>query len=322
MNITYLTSDVGLMGKYRDDNMVNSWGMIYDKRTQSYWIVNNGTSTLSVLDCKGRTVVSPVKVAGNNPTDITINISCGFMIGNEDEKCCKKYPSSLIIVNEDGTISGYNPKVNDTSTITMFSSSNMSFKGCDIGFVRGIATLYTADFASSTIIPFDQCMQVGACFTDRALTKIGYAPFGVKVIEQQLYVSFAKRGEISESVSNDELKIVDIPDVSGAGNGFIDVFSLESHCLLRRIVNRGYLNSPWSMIYDCGYLYVGNNGDGKILKYDLNGRFIDFVKGDSNDPLEIDGLWAIVACGSKIYFAAGINDENNGVFGLISKCTK
>src|SRR5579863_8620924 len=98
MNVTYLTSDVGFMGKYRDDNMVNPWGFIYDKNSQAYFIVNNGSNTISVLDCKGRTVIPAIKVVGNNPTDITINISCGFNISNPEDTCGKKLPASLIIV--------------------------------------------------------------------------------------------------------------------------------------------------------------------------------------------------------------------------------
>ena len=321
MSVSYLASNVGLMGKYRNDNMINSWGMIYDKCTQSYWIVNNGSNTLSVLDCKGRTVMNPITVVGNGPTDIVANISCGFNIRDVDDKCSKKLPALIIVVNEDGTISGYNPKVNDTTTIQLFSNNLMVFKGCTIGFERGIATLYVADFAGGSVIPFDQCMQPKPCFTDKALAKIGYSPFNVRVIEQQLYVAFAKRGQITESESpSGGLQITHLDDVSGIGNGFIDVFSLDG-CLLRRLVNRGYLNSPWAMVYDCGYLYVANNGDGKIIRYDLAGKFLGTVK-DHGDAVVLDGLWAILPVKQGFYFAAGMNSETIGAFGVINRCSE
>lgn len=317
MNVTFLTSDVGLMSKYRDDNLVNSWGMIYDKCTQAYFIVNNGSNTISVLDCKGRTIVTPIKVAGNNPTDIAINISCGFNISNPEDTCSKKLPASLIIVNEDGTISGYNPKVDDLVTIRLYNNPVMVFKGCDIGFDKGVATLYTADFAGGNIVPFNQCMEAQPCFTDRALAKIGYSPFNVRVIEQQLYVAFAKRGEITETVGSGDIKSTSVDDVPGLGNGFIDVFNLKG-CLLRRLINRGYLNSPWAMVYDCGYLYVANNGDGKIVRYDLNGKFMGVIK-DNDDAVTVDGIWNIIPYKKGFYFAAGINSEKNGAFGIISR---
>lgn len=320
MSVNYLASNVGLMGKYRNDNMINSWGMIYDKCTQSYWIVNNGSSTLSVLDCKGRTVMNPIKIVGTGPTDIVSNISCGFNIRDTDDKCSKKLPSLLIIVNEDGTISGYNPKVNDSTTIQLFNDPLMVLKGCTIGFERGIATLYVADFAGGHIITFDQCMEQRSCFTDKSLVKIGYAPFNVKVIEQQLYVAFAKKGSINEEVVSGDLRVTSLDDVPGIGNGFVDVFTLDG-CLSHRIINRDNLNSPWAMVYNCGYLYIANNGDGKIVRYTMDGKFVDIVKTKNGvDPIVIDGIWGLIPVKQGFYFAAGMNSETIGAFGIIDKC--
>ena len=107
---------------------------------------------------------------------------------------------------------------------------------------------------------------------------------------------------------------------------------------MRRVASRGHLNSPWGLAVGPGTfgefgetLLVGNFGDGRIHSYRFvppEGRFV--FEGTLRDrhgaPLEIDGLWSIApgndgAAGSShdLYFTAGPNDEENGLFGLIRR---
>lgn len=74
-----------------------------------------------------------------------------------------------------------------------------------------------------------------------------------------------------------------------------------------------------------GSLLVGNFGDGRINAY---ARFHDIplgsLLGADRKPIEIDGLWGI-AFGNgfadqpvdTLFFAAGPNDEANGLYGRI-----
>ena len=75
-----------------------------------------------------------------------------------------------------------------------------------------------------------------------------------------------------------------------------------------------------------GDLLVGNFGDGRITIYDPNthlshGQVLDA----SNNPLAIDGLWAIspgngldAGNSNLLYFTAGPNEESHGLFGVLT----
>jgi uncharacterized protein (TIGR03118 family) len=73
-------------------------------------------------------------------------------------------------------------------------------------------------------------------------------------------------------------------------------------------------------------LLVGNFGDGTINAYDLkNGTPLGQLRTPDNKTLQIDGLWGI-AFGNGVlsqptdvlFFAAGPNDESNGLYGFIA----
>ncbi|HZG23744.1 MAG TPA: hypothetical protein VEZ17_04145, partial [Chitinophagaceae bacterium] len=72
-------------------------------------------------------------------------------------------------------------------------------------------------------------------------------------------------------------------------------------------------------------ILVGNFGDGRINAYTPNGKFIDQLRVNNN-ILAIDGLWEISFPPStstidpnRLYFAAGPNDERDGLFGYLLK---
>ena len=60
-----------------------------------------------------------------------------------------------------------------------------------------------------------------------------------------------------------------------------------------------------------GALLVGNFGDGHINAYDPNtGAFLGTLLDTSNNPLFIDGLWALVFDSTgTLYFSSGPNSE-------------
>ncbi len=118
--------------------------------------------------------------------------------------------------------------------------------------------------------------------------------------------------------------------MAGQGHGFVDVFDTDGH-LLRRLVSRGPLDSPWGVERASyafgrfsGDILVGNFGNGKINVFDENGRFIDELEGANGKPLVIDGLWTLTLGGGKtsssdtLYFTSGPAGETHGVFGTIT----
>ncbi len=72
-------------------------------------------------------------------------------------------------------------------------------------------------------------------------------------------------------------------------------------------------------------MLVGNFGDGTINAFNaVNGGYIGTLRGANHKPIQIDGLWGI-AFGdgaqsqpvNTMFFAAGPNDEGDGLYGRI-----
>jgi len=72
-------------------------------------------------------------------------------------------------------------------------------------------------------------------------------------------------------------------------------------------------------------LLIGNFGDGRINAFNtITGKFEGQLLDSTNQPLSVDGLWALSfgnngKAGSSIemYFTAGPNDESIGLLGKI-----
>ena len=121
-------------------------------------------------------------------------------------------------------------------------------------------------------------------------------------------------------------------DVAGAGNGYVDVFNLDGTFLQRLVSQGGQVNSPWGLdIAPAGFpdfagqLLVGNFGDGTISAFDLiTGNFLGQLMGTDGNPVQIDGLWALMngngtnSNANGIYFTAGLNGEQDGLFGVLT----
>ena len=142
----------------------------------------------------------------------------------------------------------------------------------------------------------------------------GYAPFGIRAFNNQIFVTYALQDANAED------------DVPGAGHGFIDVFDTAGN-LITRLVSQDRLNSPWGLAaattgfgkFNNRFL-VGNFGNGRINVDDpTNGTFLGTLRGAAPDktPLDFDGLWDLLFLNGKLYFSAGIADEEHGLFGVI-----
>src|SRR5207248_2174226 len=113
-------------------------------------------------------------------------------------------------------------------------------------------------------------------------------------------------------------------DEAGPGNGFIDVFDLHGN-FLKRFASHGTLNSPWGMALapkkfgSFGVaLLVGNFGDGTINAFNAStGAFLGQLRGGEGAPLAFDGLWGLLFSDGRLFFTAGLADEEHGLFGVI-----
>jgi uncharacterized protein (TIGR03118 family) len=247
----------------------------------------------------------------------------------------KSGASFFIFATEDGTISGWNPTVDGTHAILAKdnSSTGAVYKGLAQDSINGATYLYATNFNSGKVEVYDSKFALHTFstdqFTDRRIPS-GYAPFGIQNINGNLYVTYAKQDAAKQD------------DVAGRGHGFVDVYD-QTGKLLQRVAARGPLNSPWGVALapaDFGRfsnaLLVGNFGNSLVNAFDFRtGKFLGQLTGTNGKPLVLNGglqgapnnkgLWAI-AFGNgmnrgntnTLFFTAGINDENDGLFGSVT----
>jgi uncharacterized protein (TIGR03118 family) len=327
---TNLVSDIPGLARHTDPNLVNPWGITASPDGQLR-ISDNGTGLSTLYTSNGTALPKVVTIPpplgsppGTTaaPTGIVLNITSDFVIGVGH----KARPSTFIFATEDGTLSGWNPDVNRTNAILTVPASGAVFKGLALGRNAQGNFLFATDFHNGTVDVFNknfQQVKLAGSFVDPQLPpppigSPGFAPFGIQNIGGNLFVSYA----LQKPGQHD--------DQAGPGNGFVDVFDTSGN-LLRRFASKGTLNSPWGMAVapdDFGQfshaLLIGNFGDGRINAFNrTTGTFLGQLSNTAGQPITIDGLWGITFSGREeddsgtLFFAAGINDEADGLFGTL-----
>jgi uncharacterized protein (TIGR03118 family) len=250
-------------------------------------------------------------------------------------------PASALFSTEDGTIIGFNSAVDPSNGILAAdrSATGAVYKGLAMGSAGGANFLYATNFNSGTVDVFDTNFTLHTFSADQFTdpnAPAGYGPFGIKNVDGILFVTFAKQNAEKHD------------DVEGPGNGFIDEFDTSGHFLERFASGTAaggtltQLNSPWGMAVAPhgfgkfgGDLLVGNFGDSHVNVFNLKtGRFLGQLEDTNGQPLVLNGgfhgpsdkgLWGIGfgngqgGAGKRtLFFASGINDESDGVFGMVT----
>jgi uncharacterized protein (TIGR03118 family) len=327
---TNLVSDGFVPATTMDPNLINPWGLTLSA-TSPFWVSDNGTGVTTIYTGAGAKVnvggleaitiaAPPEQTSPASPTGDVFNIAgSGFNITSNGQTGS----SVFIFATEDGTISGWNPKVNPASSVLAVDNSQGGagavYKGLAIAQTEDGTFLYAANFRNGTVDVFNDHFKQVDSFTDPKVPA-GFAPFNVQVLDGHLFVTFALQNDAKHD------------DVAGPGNGFVDEFDLEGH-LLHRVASGGVLNSPWGLaIAPPGFgefandLLVGNFGDGTINVFDpKNDHFLGKLEGANGAPITIGDLWALVpgtgnagTDPNKIYFTAGVQNEAHGLFGSLS----
>ncbi len=116
------------------------------------------------------------------------------------------------------------------------------------------------------------------------------------------------------------------------GKGKLAEFDLSGK-LVRIYADGQRLNAPWGVAIApanfgklSGALLVGNfGGAGRICAFDMGtGQYIDDLRGADDKPVAIAGLWGLqfgngesLGDSNALYFAAGPDDEKDGLFGSL-----
>ncbi len=302
-----------------DPNLINAWGISHSP-SGPFWVSSNGKglSTVYTVDpASNVTSKQSLEVAIPGEGSVTGQVfNTGAAAGNFNG-------DAFLFVSEDGTVSGWRGSLGTSAEVLVPASDNNSYKGVAISVIGSDAYLYAANFKSGAIDVFKGTAAAPALtgtFSDPTIPD-GFKPFNVQNLGDTLYVTYALRGPTGD-------------DVKGLGNGYVNAFDLQGN-LLGRVGSAGNLDSPWglalapaSFLGFAGDLLVGNFGDGRINVFDPDpttpATFIAQLLSGGGSPIEIDGLWGLIAgnggnAGStqKIYFSAGPGDEEHGLFGVI-----
>ena len=323
-----------------DSILLNAWGLAFSP-TGIAWVTSQAGHVSTVYDKDGNIVRPPVTIPspggplGGNPTGIVFNGSGDFVLANGQ-------PARFIFVGVDGILSGWNQSAGNNALLIKNNVASSSYTGLALAAYNGANFLYAANFRTGKIDVWDKDFNsVTMPFKDPNLPP-GFSPFNIQLVGNVLYVAYAKVGP-------------DGRHQAGAGNGYVSIFNTGGD-FIERFASKDYLNSPWGITeapagffedMNRGYndkvspdnktgnpgndnnqpiLLIGNFGDGRINAYSGNGQFIGQLK-DHTHTIEIPGLWALVfppasatsIDPNRLYFTAGPDEEEDGLFGYLIK---
>jgi uncharacterized protein (TIGR03118 family) len=344
---TPLVSNIPGLAPHTDRDLINPWGFLETPQGQ-FRVSANGAGNSPLITAQGD-VIGPAIVlppppgsprgTTSTPNGAIPNATGDFVIHFHGRSA----PATALFSTEDGTIIGWNPRLSRRFGVVAAdrSSAGAVYKLLAMGTSGRANYLYATDFHNGTVDVFDKNFArhtfFAGQFTDPN-APAGFAPFGVKNVNGTLFVTYAKQ----DAARHD--------DVAGPGNGFIDEFDTSGHFLMRFASGTAAggtltaLNSPIGMtLAPAGFgdfggdLLVGNFGDSHVSAFDpTTGRFLGQLQGTSGQPLVLDagitgadgntkGLWGIAfgngqggAGPQTLFFAAGPNDESDGVFGMVN----
>ena len=317
----------------KDEKQMNAWGLSWSP-TGIAWVNSQLGHVSALYNSEGvapRAAVdipSPADTIGGNPTGTVFNGSTDFLLPNGN-------PARFLFVGLDGILSGWNG--GNRALALKDNSATSVYTGMAIGASGGVNYIYAADFRSGKIEVWDGAFNnVAMDFKDPWLPS-GYSPFNIQAVGDWLYVMYAKVGP-------------DGRDAKGVGNGVVSIFNMDGS-FVKRFATRDLLNSPWGVAKapagffednddndksissksekhysDSTMILIGNFGDGKINAYSPHGDFIGQLKSHSH-TIVIDGLWALsfppatatTIDPNRLYFTAGPNHEQDGLFGYLIK---
>ena len=305
-----------------DPQLINGWGIAAGPTTP-WWVADNATNVSTLYNAAGVKQGLVVQVSGA-PTGMVFNGSTtSFRVTNGTVTAAARF----IFAAEDGTISGWSPTVtpNTVSRVAVpnaFAPAHGAiYKGLALAHTTTGDFLYASDFHNNHVDVFDSAFHavtIPGGFVDPSLPK-GFAPFGIQNIGDLIYVAYAKQDEDAAD------------EVAGDGLGYISAF-MPNGTFVTRVASADALNAPWGMAVApsnfgrfSGDLLVGNFGNGRINVFDaVTFEPKGHLKMPNGKAVAIDGLWGLgfgngAAAGptNALYFAAGPNDEQNGVFGRI-----
>ena len=310
-----------------DPNLVNAWG-ISRSSGSPFWISDNGTGLSTLYNGAGTPLSLVVKIPTPDGTGTSAPTGTVWNYSTTSFLLAAGKPSVFMFVTEDGTISGWNPGVSPNAVIKVNRAGKAIYKGCALAQTKDGVFLYATNFKTGRVEVFDSSFNL---VRSQELEFRGddgrfhnFVPFNIQNVGGTLVVTFARRSPGSTDEDH------------GAGLGFVGIY--DTHLRLVSTLQHGsWFNAPWGVALapsDFGpfshRLLIGNFGDGTIHAFNaFTGELVGTMLNTDGTTLAIDGLWGL-SFGSgaassglptELFFSAGPNDENDGLFGKLTATT-
>jgi uncharacterized protein (TIGR03118 family) len=295
---------------------------------------------LKEVDIKHKTI--------GTPTGIVFNPAKNFVIKQTSKEGAFAAESKFIFATDEGQLYGWSEKQKSDGTfirpeesVLVVNNKKRGDQYLGLGIDSKGEKLFVADFGTQPQLRvFDlnyKKIKLGKDqfknpFIKGTFSKGGeYGPFNVQVLtvngEDRVFVAYA---QIDKDKKTGKIEAGE--EIKGQGLGKVVEYDLNGK-IIATYTDNNLLNAPWGFAIApvegfgkySNKLLVGNFGDGTIVAFDLDKKTaIDYLKTKTQEPIKIDGLWGLMfgngaSLGEKthLYFAAGPNDETDGIFGKI-----
>lgn len=271
-------------------------------------------------------------------------------------------PAKFLFASDGGIISAWTERKKPdgsfdrpTEATAVIDQSKEGAQFFGLAINKAYNRIYAADFGAQPAIKVfnatfkPEAITFDTPFDENKNGKVDpgeYAPFNVQALTtpsgvQHIFVTYAKTQACpAEEITKETCKkgelFVGEEDTSTPGQGRVAEFTEEGK-LVATWNDGGKLSAPWGIVYapaDFGALsnslLVGNFGDGTIAAFNPETHnFIDVLRDDKGTPIKIEKIWGLLfgngeSLGDKnaLYFAAGPDDEKDGLFGSIRPAAK
>ena len=320
---TDLASNISGVAANNAPSLGDPWAITF-LPGQPFFVANSGSGSISSLNSSGMqsgavaVTVSAGDMSRAMPTGIASDASGAFGPAGS--------PFQYLVVTQNGTIDEFStPKGNvpaqatlvrdDSATGAVYTALALLHPNCCSPFAA------VADFNDGTIHTFTNSFDLldrPNAFQDPNLPA-GYAPYGMQVIGNQVFVSYAVQDAAKHG------------PVSGAGNGVVDVFDTQGN-FVRRFATGGSLNAPWGMALAganfgpfSDAILIGNFGDGTISAFDAtSGDFLGQIRNGDGSVITNPGMRGLafradgLADANTLFFTADIANGQGGLFAAIT----
>jgi len=320
---TNLASSVPNAANNLAPGLLNPWGIGF-LSGQPFFISENQGGHVTAFDATGFGA-RPGDFAIPNAAGTGFDHPTGIVADQNSFFADRTVVNPFIVVTEEGGIFTWGPDLNGNlpqqATLRRRIVSEV-YKGAAIlNSPQASPALAVTDFNHAnieTFLPGFAQVALAGSFTDPNLPA-GFAPFGIQVIGNQVFVTYA----LQDAAKHDP--------IPGAGNGVVSIFDLNGN-FIKRFATGGALNAPWGIVKAganfgpfSNDILIANVGDGNINAFDpTSGHFVGALLDGDGFPIAEVGLHALAfrpdgfGNANALYFTSQLTNPRDGLFGTFT----